>query len=81
MIAVPVSTILDRLATTKGKSGTQIEVERELKALLDRRQLTTITETELEALFEEAAQECALRAVVSKMRREGKLETLHPIKH
>jgi hypothetical protein len=81
VIAVPVATILSSIETTKGKSGTQIEIERELKALLDKRKLTSITETELEKLFEEAAMECALRDTVTKMRKAGKLQTIHPVKH
>lgn len=81
MIAVPVAQILEGLTTTKGKSGTQIEIERELKALLEKRGLQSITEPEIKALFEEAAMEVALRETVTKMRKAGKLPTLHPLKH
>lgn len=81
MIAVPIAKVLAMLEPTKGKSNGQIEIERELKTLLDKRKIQSVTETELEVLFEEAALECALRATVAKMRNDGKLQTLHPIKH
>lgn len=81
MIAVPIAKVLAMLEPTKGKSLVQIEIERELKALLDKRKIQSVTEPELEALFEEAAQEVALRNVVTAMRKAGKLETLHPVKH
>lgn len=81
MIAVPVAAIMARLETTKGKSGAQIEVERELKAILDKRKIQSVTEDELAALFEEAAVEVAFRAVTAKMRSEGKVPDLTPTKH
>ncbi len=81
MIAVPITKVLALLEPTKDKTGAQIEIERELKALLDKRKIQSLTEPELEALFEEAAQEVALRTVVTGMRKAGKIETLHPVKH
>lgn len=81
MIAIPIATIRTALQTTKGKSGTQIEVERELITLLDKRRTPDITQDELANLYEQAAMECALRDVVTKMRKDGKLPTLHPLKN
>ena len=48
----------------------------ELKALIEKRQIASLTEAELEALFEEAAMECALRDVAAKIRKEGKIPDL-----
>lgn len=81
MIAVPIAAVLAGLETTKGKSGKQIEIERELKTLLDRRKVQSLTEAELAGLFEEAAMEVAYRDVAAKMRREGKIPDLAPLKH
>lgn len=76
MIAVSTARILKSMSNDKGKSGAQIEIERELKALIEKRGIVSLTEAELEALFEEAAMECALRDVTAKMRREGKIPNL-----
>lgn len=76
MIAVSVTYILKGLASTKDKSGVQLEIERELKTLIKKRGIAALTETELEALFEEAAMECALRDVTAKMRKEGRIPNL-----
>lgn len=78
MIAVSAKRILAGLAQTKGKSGTQLEIERELKALIEKRSIASLTEAELEALFEEAAMECAIKDVAAKMRKDGKIPDLAP---
>lgn len=74
MIAVPVSAILKGLAKAKGKSRDQIEVESEVRLLLSKRKLPEITEAELEALFEEAGMEVALRAVAERMKAKALTE-------
>lgn len=76
MIPVPVSALLVQLAKTKGKSPDQLEVESEVRLLLAKRALPDITEPELEALYEQAGMEVALRAVAERMKAKADAERM-----
>ena len=72
LIAVPLAAVLELLQPSARKSNDQIEVEAELRRMIELRKLTTFTEDALQALFEEAGQEVALRKIAAKMQ-----ETAH----